>query len=148
MKKKNPAKKPPKIIPGTELSIGGLGFLVGVVGEKKNYNFQPGVTVYQLWPFSTIEWVADQNKYRARAIVQHMTTRDLVAFNSWHEDFSDAERAIDLVSDSLSGVGERHVYNIFGETIDIHTADIGGGPPVNVTEVLALIWSMQQISAS
>lgn len=148
MKKKNPARKPPKIIPGTELVIGGLRFTVGVIGEKKNYNLQPGVTVYQLWPFSTIEWVVDQNKYRARAIVQHVTTRDLVAFNSWHEDFSDAERAIDLVSDSLSGVGERPVYNIFGETIEVHTADIGGGPPVNVTEVLALIWSMQQIAAS
>ncbi len=148
MKKKNPARKPPKIIPGTELAIGGLRFSVGVIGEKKNYNLQPGVTVYQLWPFSTIEWVVDQNKYRARAIVQHVTTRDLVAFNSWHEDFSDAERAIDLVSDSLSGVGERHVYNIFGETIEVHAADIGGGPPVNVTEVLALIWSMQQIAAS
>jgi hypothetical protein len=39
---------------------------------------------------------------------------------------------------------QRRVYNIFGEIIEVHTADIGGGPPVNVTEVLALIWSMQQ----
>lgn len=148
MKKKNPAKKVPKIIPGTELSIGGLKFLAGAVGEKKNYNLQPDVTVYELWPFSTIEWVVDQNKYRARAIVQHMSIKDLVAFNSWHDDFSDAERAIGLVSDSLRGVGERRVYNIFGETVEVHTADIGGGPPVNVAEVLALIWSMQQIAAS
>ena len=72
----------------------------------------------------------------------------MVAFNSWHEDFGDAERAIDLLSDSLSEVGERHVYNIFGEIIEVHTADIGGGPPVHVFEVLALIWSMQQFAAS
>jgi len=148
MEKKRPGKKPPKITPGTELLLGGLKFLSGMVGDKKNYNFQPEVTEYQLWPFSTIEWVTDQNKYRARVIVQHKMTGDLTAFNSWHEDFPDAERAIDLVSDSLSEVGERHVYNIFGETIELHTADIGGGTPVNVTEVLALIWSMQQIAAS
>jgi hypothetical protein len=114
------------------------------VGERKNYNFQPGVTEYRLWPFSTIEWVVDQSRYRARAIVQHTTGRNLVAFNSWHQDFADAERAIALVSDSLNGVGDRRVYNIFGEVIDLHTADIGGGPPVRVTEVLALIWSMRE----
>jgi hypothetical protein len=26
-----------------------------------------------------------------------------------------------------SGAGDRRVYNIFGEVIDVHTADIGGG---------------------
>jgi hypothetical protein len=81
-------------------------------------------------------------------ILQHTTTDNLVAVNSWHQDFADAERAIDLVSDSLSGVAERHVYNIFDETIGVHTADIGPGPAVTVTEVLGLIWSMHQVSAS
>jgi hypothetical protein len=114
------------------------------VGEKKNYNFQPGVTPYELWPFSTIEWVAAETRYRARAIVQHTTTMTLVAFNSWHQDFADAERAIALLSDSLNGIGARRVYNIFGETIELHTADIGGGSIVTVVEVQALIWSMQQ----
>ena len=70
----------------------------------------------------------------------------MVAFNSWHQDFADAEQAISLVSDSLNGVVQRRVYNVFGEIIEVHTADIGGGPPVNVTEVLALIWSMQQVA--
>ena len=147
MEKKQLAKAPRKIISGSELVLGGLK-IVGTVGERRNYNLQPEVAEYQLWPFSTIEWVAVQDKYRARVIIQHKKTSDMVAFNSWHEDFADAERAIDLVSDSLSGVGERHVYNIFGETIEVHTADIGGGTVVNVTEVLALIWSMQQIAAS
>jgi hypothetical protein len=76
--------------------------------------------------------------------IQNKKTRAMVAFNSWHQDFNDAQRAIALVSDSLNGIGDRRVYNIFGETIDVHTADIGGGAPVTVTEVLALIWSMQQ----
>ena len=119
-------------------------FPVESVGEKKNYNFQPGVTQYTLWPFSTIEWVAAETRYRARAIVQHSTTRNLAAFNSWHQDFADAERAIALVSDSLNGIGARRVYNIFGETLELHTADIGGGRVVTVAEVQAIIWSMQE----
>jgi hypothetical protein len=114
------------------------------VGEKKNYNFQPGVTPYTLWPFSTIEWVAAETRYRARAIVQHATTKSMVAFNSWHQDFADAERAIALLSDSLNGIGARRVYNIFGETIELHTADIGGGSIVTVVEVQAILWSMQE----
>jgi hypothetical protein len=122
----------------------GLRLEIESVGERKNYNFQPGVSPYGLWPFSTIEWVADGNRYRARAMVQHMTTRNIVAFNSWHQDFSDAERAIALLVDSLNGTGDRRVYNIFGEIIELHTSDIGGGSLVQVAEVQALIWSMQE----
>ena len=113
------------------------------IGERKNYNFQPEVTEYRLWPFSTIEWVAAEGKYKARAIVEHSTTHDNVVFNSWHQDFGDAERAIDLVRNSLQGTAERPVYNIFGETIEVHTAD-HGDHVVRVTEVLALIWSMTE----
>lgn len=127
-----------------DLRVDVIKLLVGTIGERKNYNLQPEVTDYQLWPFSTIEWVVDQSKFRARAIIQNKTTKDMVAFNSWHQDFSDAERAIALLADSLNGIGDRHVYNVFGETLEIHTADIGGGTLVNVFEVLALIWSMQQ----
>src|SRR5262245_24779870 len=103
-------------IGGIDLNLAGLASLA-VIGEKKNYNFQPEVTVYELWPFSTIEWVAGEGKYKARAIVQHKTTHDNVVFNSWHQDFGDAERAIDLVRHSLKGTAERPIYNIFGETI-------------------------------
>lgn len=99
-------------------------------------------------PFSTIEWVASYRRFKVRAIIQHVKSRDLVAFNSWHQDFGDAERAIDLLSDSLSGVGERQLYNVFGVTLDEHPADIGGGPPVSVSEVLVLIWSQRQIAAA
>lgn len=120
----------------------------GGVGEKKNYNLQPEVTEYRLWPFSTIEWVADRNRYRARAILEHKTTKNNVVLNSWHQDFADAERAIALISDSLKGVGDRRVYNVFGETLEEHTADHGGGVVVTVTEVLALIWSMQEAPSS
>jgi hypothetical protein len=146
MEKKRPPGLAVDVVRGVELALGGVKRPVGIVGERKNYNLQPGVTEYQLWPFSTIEWLAPENKYRARAIIQHKTTRDMVAINSWHQDFADAERAIDLVRNSLNGVGERRVYNIFAETIEMHTADIGGGPPVNVIEVLGLIWSMQQVA--
>jgi hypothetical protein len=114
------------------------------VGEKKNYNFQPGVTEYDLWPFSTIEWVAEGSRYRARVIVRHTATKNMVAFNSWHQDFADAERAIGLVSDSLNGIGPRRVYNIFGEILELHSSDLGGGTIVTVAEVQALIWSMQE----
>ena len=131
-------------ITGTEIFLGGLGSLIPTVGEKRNYNFQLGVTEYELWPFSTIEWVADKNRFRARAMVRHTVTSNSVAFNSWHQDFADAERAIALLSDSLSGIGARRVYNIFGETIAVHTSDVGGGKLITVSEVLALIWSMMQ----
>ncbi|MEW6144237.1 MAG: hypothetical protein AB1598_04375 [Thermodesulfobacteriota bacterium] len=142
-RKKGIPKMSAKGAGGAAFDLAGIKFS-SVVGEKSNYNFQPEVTEYDLWPFSTIEWVTAEGKYRARAIVQHRTTRDMVAFNSWHEDFGDAERPIDLLRHSLQGTAERPVYNIFGETIEVHTADIGGGSVVNVTEVLALIWSMTE----
>lgn len=122
----------------------GLSRRSGTIGEKKNYNFQPGVSQYLLWPFSTIEWEPKECKYKARVIVRHQTTNDSIVFNSLHQDFSDAERAIDIVRQTLAGTAERPVYNIFGETIDIHTSDHGGGTLVNVTEVLVLIWSMTE----
>lgn len=115
--------------------------------EQLNYNLQPGVTEYQLWPFSTIEWVAAQGKFRARALIQQKITHDIVAINSWHDDYSDAKQAIDLLCDSLAGIGKRQVYNVFGETLEVHTADIGN-ELVNVKEVLGLIWSMQEDSGS
>ncbi|HWC65669.1 MAG TPA: hypothetical protein VG777_06280 [Thermoanaerobaculia bacterium] len=114
------------------------------VGERKNYNFQPEVTEYRLWPFSTIEWVAEEGKFKARAMVQNKTTNDIVVFNSWHAEYDDAERPIALLSDSLNGRGDRKIYNIWAETTEVHTSDIGGGDLVNVTETLALIWSMDE----
>ncbi len=56
----------------------------------------------------------------------------MVTFHSGHENYGNVERAIDLVSDGLNGVREHYVYKIVGETIEIHMADIGGGPPVEV----------------
>lgn len=116
----------------------------GTGGQKNNYNFQPGVTEFSPYPVSTIEWVAAEKKFQARVIVTHKTTGDNVVFNSWHEDFADAERAIDLVNDSLLGIGTRRVYNIWGETMETHMSDHGGGNMVRVTEVRALIWSMDR----
>jgi len=114
----------------------------GFVGEKKNYNFQPNITQYEKWFASTIEWVPTEGKFKARVIVKNKNSNDSVVFNSWHQDYNDAERAIAHLKDSMAGTAERPIYNIFGETIDIHTSDMGGGNLTNVTEVLALIWSM------
>ena len=111
---------------------------------KANYNLQPGVTEYGLWPFSTIEFAPDQKRFIARAMIENKKTKDIVAFNSSHEDYADAERAIALLTDSLNGVGERRIYNIFAETKEVHMSDHGGGNIVTVTEVTPLIWSMQE----
>jgi hypothetical protein len=92
-------------------------------------------------------WVADKDTYRAHVIVRHKTTFDAVVFNSWHEDYADAERAIDLVSNSPRGVEERRVYSIFGETIEVHTSPAGTGQHPSVTEVLVQMWSMELIAA-
>ena len=57
-------------------------------------------------------------------------------------------RVFPVTVTGLSGrtrrAGNRRVYNIFGETIAVHTADVGGGKLITVSEVLALIWSMMQ----
>jgi hypothetical protein len=124
MDKKQVVKKGSKVL---DPSLGALKLPLITVGERRNFNLQPGVTEYRLWPFSTIEWITAENRYRARAIVEHNTTHDNVAFNSYHPEYSDAERVIAAISDSLRGVGARRVYNVFGEVIDVHTADHGGG---------------------
>jgi len=80
-RKRSIPKMSAKGIGGVRLDFAALK-LSAAIGEKKNYNFQPEVTEYDLWPFSTIEWVAAEGKYRARAMVQHNTTHDMVAFNS------------------------------------------------------------------
>jgi len=48
----------------------------------------------------------------------------------------------------LHGIGARRVSNDFGEVIEVHTADHGSGNVVNVIEVLALVWSMDEVSTS
>ena len=143
MAKKRPVPGPARPTPIGDLRPDAID-TVGTIGERRNYNLQPGVTHFRLWPFSTIEWVADKVKYRARVIIENTITHNNVAFNSWHQDFSDAERAIALVSESLGGTAPRRVYNIFGETIDVHLSHVSEGAPITVTEVQALIWSMQQ----
>ncbi|MGH2704061.1 MAG: hypothetical protein ACRDJ4_02895 [Actinomycetota bacterium] len=116
-----------------------MGHLLGRacrVGESKNYNFQG--TEYTFWPFSTIEQIGQESRYKARAIVA-VASGDSVVFNSYHQEYRDAERAIEVVRESLTGDGP--LYNIFAETIDVHTAEIGPGKVVTVCETLALIWS-------
>ncbi len=142
------AKPSPKITPGNELTLAGLTTTGGMVGEWRSYSLDPPNTEYELWPYSTIAWVAEKDKYRARVIIQHKTTFDAVVFNSWHEDFADAERAIDLLSNSLRGVGERRVYFISGEIIAVSTSPPGSGSHPSITEVLVEMWSMQLVADS
>jgi hypothetical protein len=111
------------------------------VGEKKNYNFQGND--YTFWPFGTIEQIPSERRFRARAMVV-AASGDNVIFNSYHEDYADAERAITVVREALTGNGP--LYNIFAETIEVHTVDHGGGHIVTVYETLALIWSFNYSS--
>jgi hypothetical protein len=108
------------------------------VGESKNYNFQG--SDYTFWPFGTIEQLPDDEhyKYKARAIVAD-SSDDMVVFNSFHQDYADAERAIAVVREALTADGP--LYNIFAETLESHSSDLGGGKIVNTCETLALIWS-------
>lgn len=120
--------------------------VVASVGERRNYNFQDPDN-YTVWPFSTIEQLDEEEQggckcYRARVIVVGNKVDEglNIVFNSYHQDFSDAERAIEFAKEKIP-TGE--VYNIFGETFDVHTADHGGGKIVTVVEVRVVIWSMQ-----
>ncbi len=142
------AKPSPKITPGNELALAGLTTTGGMVGERRSYSLDPPTTEYELWPYSTIAWVAEKGKYRARVIIQHKTTFDAVVFNSWHEDFADAERAIDLLSNTMRGVGKRRVYFISGEIIAVSTSPPGSGSHPSITEVLVEMWSMQLVADS
>jgi len=115
--------------------------LTPAVGERRNYNFQDPAN-YSLWPFTTIEQLPAEKRYKARVAVVG-GTHDAgihVVFNSYHDDFGDAERAINFVREKMP-TGE--LYNVFAETIEVHTSDVGGGTLVTVAEVLALIYSMQ-----
>ena len=113
------------------------------VGDQLNYNLDAGIE-YQLWPYSTIEWIAAENRYRARALIEHKTTHDNVAFNSYHQTYADAERAIAVISDRFHDIGTRPVYNVYGQVIEVHTSEHGPGQTVNIVEVLALLWSFQE----
>lgn len=113
------------------------------VGDRENYNFQPSISPYVLWPFFTIEWESEENRYKARVIVKHKETLNLVAFNSLHHDYSDAERAIDNLRETLAGTSKRPIYNIFGETISVRTTAIPSGGATSV-EVQVLIISMNE----
>lgn len=111
------------------------------MGDKTNYNLQSGTTPYQLGGASTIEWLADTKTYKGRALIENKTTHDVVAFNSLHTEFIDAERAIDLIADAFSNSGGRVVYNVFAETLETHTSPRPGGGSIHVFEVRPLIWS-------
>lgn len=103
------------------------------VGEKKNYN----LVNYTQYAIGTIEWVKNENRYRAR--VGFTGAEGFVYFNSYHQGFKDAERMINFVKDGkVSG----KLYNIFGETIDVHTTPTRGPKgETTVIEVLGLIYS-------
>jgi hypothetical protein len=81
--------------------------------------------------------VANEARYRARVLLKYKSSKDIVAINSWHQDFADAERVIDLVQNSMNGTAPRWVYNIYGEVLDVHWS-----VDHHVYEVQGLIWSM------
>lgn len=136
------ALAPATFMSGQDVSLLAVKSFTGYVGERKNYNLQPTFTEYRLWPASTIEWIPDKNQFKARVLLEHIATKNIVALNSCHGALCDAERAIDLVGESFKDTASRHVYNVFGETIEIHTSPSVPDSFHYVTEVLALIWSM------
>jgi hypothetical protein len=84
-------------------------------GDTVYYYFWPDGTDYTSFPYPRIQWHTDEKKYLAYAPVQHKKTGDLVYFLSWHDTFSDAERAISMVSESLSGKGDRKLSTVEGK---------------------------------
>jgi hypothetical protein len=119
-------KRAPRKITAEKYTIHPL--LQAATGEKKNYN----LSQYTQYQVSTIEYVVAEKRYRAR--VGFTGSDGYVFFNSYHEDFSDAEHAINFVKE---GKSSGKLYNIFGETIEVNTSPTLG----KVTEVLALIYS-------
>jgi|MudIll2142460700_1097286.scaffolds.fasta_scaffold429642_2 hypothetical protein len=104
-----------------------------MIGEKKNYN----LVNYTQYGIGTIEWVKNENRYQAR--VGFTGNQGFVFFNSYHQDFNDAERMINFVKEGkVSG----KLYNIFGETVEVHTTPTPGPHgETTVAEVLGLIYS-------
>lgn len=102
--------------------------LLTSTGERTNYN----LSQYTQYHVSTIEYVVSEKRYRAR--IGFTNSEGYVFFNSNHEDFLDAERTINFVKE---GKASGKLYNIFAETIGVHTSPTLG----QVTEVLSLIYS-------
>ena len=99
------------------------------VGQRSNYN----LAQYTFYSVGTIEWEGSANRYHARV---GFTAPDghYVFFNSYHPSFEDAEHTVHYVRD---GKASGNLYNIYGETIDVHTS-----PTLGLTcEVLSLIYS-------
>jgi len=104
-----------------------------LIGEKKNYN----LVNYSQYGIGTIEWVKNENRYQAR--IGFTGAEGFVFFNSYHQDFNGAERTINFVKD---GKASGKLYNIFAETIDVHTTPTPGPHgETTVVEVLGLIYS-------
>ena len=107
--------------------------VASTVGEKKNYNLQN----YTQYSIGTIEWVKAENRYKAR--VGFTGAEGFVFFNSYHQSFADAQQTIAFVKD---GKTSGKLYNIFAETIEVHTTPTPGpNGETTVVEVLSLIYS-------
>lgn len=101
------------------------------VGEKRNYN----LIKFDLYSVGTIHFEQTENRFRSRIGFEHKEVNEHVFFNQYHQGFNDAERAVNFVKE---GKASGKLYNIFGETIEIHTSPSFSG---SIIEVLALIYS-------
>ncbi len=121
-----PKKDSTKKIPLDYLPIGRH-----MIGEKRNYNLDE----YDLYAVGTIEYEQEKNRFQARIGFQDSHGTETIFFNSYHQNFNDAQSAINFVKE---GKESGKLYNIFGETTDVHTSPSFPGP---IIEVLALIYS-------
>lgn len=107
--------------------------LPSTIGEKKNYNLKD----YTIYSIGTIEWLPAENRYRAR--VGFTGAEGFVFFNSYHQSLTDAQYTIEFVK---TGNATGKLYNIFAQTIEIHTTPTPGpNGEKTVVEVLGLIYS-------
>jgi len=125
----------------SELATDPAEFLMQAVatpqGESSNYALGPS-SEYELWPYPQI-YAVGENQFKARVLIQKKGGGDsgFVAFNSTHDEYADAERAIAAVCDSFMGVGTRRLYNIVAETTS---------SSARVKETRVHTWMMKQFS--
>lgn len=106
---------------------------LSTLGEKKNYNLRN----YEFYAIGTIEYDPSSGLFKAR--VGFTGAEGFVFFNSYHKNFDDAHYTVNFIKD---GKASGKLYNIFAQTIEVHTTPTPGPHgETTVVEVLGIIYS-------